>query len=666
MFAAAQALPMRWMRALPRPSPAIAYVLRVLAAIALAIYAAYALELDSPYSAGTTVIVLMNASRGAILSKSVWRVLGTLTGAVAAVVLIAAFVQTPVMFILAAALWLGACTFIGSLLRYNRSYGAVLAGYTVTLIAFGAISDPERIFDIATARIAVVVIGVLATALVFLVTDLGPGRASLERSVTSLAARVAALLADVSRSGALAPAMAPRHALAMELGKFDQVVEFAAAEDAGIARYKDDLRLAIAELFAALIGGLHAVTLMRALPEGRSRAVFDDALALAASFKPGMRAAATRANLRAAIEAMRAAAPEHRDGPALAALAQGVALLSQINLAFGGLAALQDGIRLNVPYRVRFYVNPVTAFRNGLRAAVAVALAGLFWIVSRWPDGGTMLALMGPICALVSQTESAARSSVQFMWGAILGCMAGVVCSYVVLPQMSGFLLLMAGMAPFITVGVLVSRSPQYGMVGVAYLVTLMTVAAPANPMHFALTGSINAAIAFSLSGVFAALSFRVLLPPNPVGEGRVLAHSIRNAVERLASSRRSPHRLVWEHIQHQKIVRLSGRLAVFPEERARTVTAAAAAIIVGRHLIALKTLSTELPADARAAASRVLTAFRRLVSDPEAAAAAARAESEKLTGPDQPLEVLRLAGNLDDLGSLVAAHRDFFARSAA
>ena len=665
-MSAALALPLRWMRAMPRPSPAAAYVLRVLAAIALAIYAAYALQLDSPYSAGTTVIVLMNASRGAILSKSVWRVLGTLTGAVAAIVIVAVFVQTPVMFILAAAAWLGVCTFIGSLLRYNRSYGAVLAGYTVTLIAFGAIAQPERIFDIAMARIAVVVTGVLATALVFLVTDLGPGRASLERSLASFATRVAALLAEVSRTGALAPAMAPRHALAMELGAFDQVVEFAAAEDAGLARYKDDLRVAIAELFAALIGGLHAAALMRGLPEGRARAAFDAALARAAGFAPGVRAAAMRETLRDAIEIMRAEAPERHAGPALAALAQGVALLTQFDLAFGGLAALQDGVRLDVPYRVRFYINPVTALRNGVRAAVAVTLAGLFWIVSRWSDGGVMLALMGPICALISQTDSAARSSVHFMWGAMLGCAAGLVCSYVLLPQMSGFLLLMAAMAPFIVAGVLVSRSPQYGMVGLAYLVTFMTVAAPTNPMHFALADSINAAIAFSLAGVFAALSFRVLLPPNPVAEGRVLAHSIRNAVERLASSRHVPRMLVWEHLQHQKIVRLSGRLARFPEERARTVTAAAAAIIVGRHLIALKTLGAELPADARAAAARVLTAFRRLVADPQAAASAARAEAVALAGADRPLDVLRLAGNLDDLGSLVSAHRDFFARRAA
>ncbi len=80
----------------------------------------------------------------------------------------------------------------------------------------------------------------------------------------------------------------------------------------------------------------------------------------------------------------------------------------------------------------------MTALRNGLRAGMGVAIAGLFWIVSRWSDGGTMLALLGPICALISQTESAARSSVQFMWGTMLAGIAALVCSYLLLPQTDG------------------------------------------------------------------------------------------------------------------------------------------------------------------------------------------------------------------------------------
>jgi len=663
----------RLLRALPRPSPTFAYTARVLAAAALAIYVAYALELETPYSAGTTVFVLMNISRGAILSKSVWRILGSLVGAVAAVVIVAVFVQAPVLFVLATAAWVGICTFAGALLRYNRGYGAVLAGYTVTLIALGAVNAPDRIFDIAMARLAVVIIGVLATAFIFLITDIGPGRTRLEQGVTSLMARAAAILAQAPQD-----MVASCHSLAAELGALDQVVEFAAAEDAGFARYQDDLRLAIAEIFAALTGGPHAVTLIHGLADGKARRLMATALTHLAAMKPGARAVPVRQEMRAAIEGLRARAQVSRDAGTLAALSQGVALLSQFDTALAGLQALQDGVRIQLPYRVRFYANPVTALRNGLRAAIAVALAGLFWIISRWPDGGAMVALLGPICALISQTDSAAKSSVQFMLGTVLAAVAALVCAQIVLPQMSGFVLLMVALGPFLTAGILLSRQPRIAMIGIGYLVTFMTLVAPLNPPHFDLSATLNSAVAYVMAGVFAALSFRVLLPPNAEKEALVLAHSIRNAVWRLAKGRKTPPRLVWEHLQHQKILRLSGRLAEFPERRAAALDSATAAVLVGRHLLTLRDPEPSLPTAARAAAVRVQMAFQHLLSAPDQAAATALSESAALIArkdlaaqkdqapAETPQAVLRLAGVLDDLGSLVAAHRGFFAREAA
>ena len=83
------------LRAWLLPGPLIPYMLRVFLAIAIALYAAYVLQLESPASAATTVLIVSNVSRGAVISKSVWRVIGSILGAIAAVVLIAAFVQAP-------------------------------------------------------------------------------------------------------------------------------------------------------------------------------------------------------------------------------------------------------------------------------------------------------------------------------------------------------------------------------------------------------------------------------------------------------------------------------------------------------------------------------------------------------------------------------------------
>jgi len=54
----------------------------------------------------------------------------------------ALFAQAPVLFLIGLALWMALCTGASTLLRGFRSYGAVLAGYTVALIAMPAVTIP--------------------------------------------------------------------------------------------------------------------------------------------------------------------------------------------------------------------------------------------------------------------------------------------------------------------------------------------------------------------------------------------------------------------------------------------------------------------------------------------------------------------------------------------
>ena len=106
-----------WTRlTLARLPPAWAHVIRVVLGVWIALYLAYFLQLDSPYWAATTVLIVANPVRGALFSKSQWRILGTIVGAAAMVTLVAAFPQEPVLFMAGVSVWLGIFTFIASLL----------------------------------------------------------------------------------------------------------------------------------------------------------------------------------------------------------------------------------------------------------------------------------------------------------------------------------------------------------------------------------------------------------------------------------------------------------------------------------------------------------------------------------------------------------------------
>ncbi len=100
------------------------------------------------------------------MSKAVYRALGTILGGAAALVLVSVFPQDRTMLLLGFTLWLGACTFVAALLRDFRSYGAVLCGYTVGIIAVCGIDAPDGALLATLDRVAAILIGIGSVAVV--------------------------------------------------------------------------------------------------------------------------------------------------------------------------------------------------------------------------------------------------------------------------------------------------------------------------------------------------------------------------------------------------------------------------------------------------------------------------------------------------------------------
>ncbi|KAG9574641.1 hypothetical protein KCV01_g18147, partial [Aureobasidium melanogenum] len=116
--------------------------MRSVLAAGLAITVAYLLELESPYSAASTVLLVVNPVQGASIGKGAWRFIGTCIGMLASFVLIGAFAQKPWLFVIGFGAWLGLCVAAMSVLRHFRGTGAVVAGYTIGLATFGALQHP--------------------------------------------------------------------------------------------------------------------------------------------------------------------------------------------------------------------------------------------------------------------------------------------------------------------------------------------------------------------------------------------------------------------------------------------------------------------------------------------------------------------------------------------
>ena len=89
------------------PLSAWAFALRIWAAMMVGLYAAFWLHLESASSAAVTVGILALQTRGLAYQKAAYRVLATIVGVVASIVIAGLFAQSRSLFVIGFAGWLG-------------------------------------------------------------------------------------------------------------------------------------------------------------------------------------------------------------------------------------------------------------------------------------------------------------------------------------------------------------------------------------------------------------------------------------------------------------------------------------------------------------------------------------------------------------------------------
>jgi uncharacterized membrane protein YccC len=143
--------------------PPLLFGVRLWASVSLALHVAFWLELDNAFWAGTSAAIVCQPRLGASLRKGWFRMIGTVVGAVAIVVLSACFPQARAPFLVGLALWGAACALVATLLRNFAAYAAALAGYTAAIVAsdtLGATGGTDgQVFMLAITRATEICIG---------------------------------------------------------------------------------------------------------------------------------------------------------------------------------------------------------------------------------------------------------------------------------------------------------------------------------------------------------------------------------------------------------------------------------------------------------------------------------------------------------------------------
>jgi uncharacterized membrane protein YccC len=445
------------------------FSLKTFAAAMTAYYLSLRIGFSQPVWAMTTVYVVSQPLAGMVLSKVLFRLLGTFLGATAAVVLLPAFVNEPLVLSFAMAMWLGLCVYLAQLDRTPRSYAFLLAGYTAAIIGFPSVATADTVFNTAVLRVQEIGIGIVISALFHGVI--------FPRSVTTrLQQRIVSMVSSVEGVSRRALAVAPGIALDQERRRLaGNIIEI------------EQLSFHVAFDTARLLPRAAAI---RALQDQVSwlvplSGVIQDRLAECRAAQIGLSDA--MAALLGRIDAWltgdiqtRARDPTASDIVTEAQRLEGtfdlqpdwqwremvhISLLGRLqelvlvhrlvrelqeHILSGGIRGLSpEAMRLIIAATGRsFHRDHALALRSALGTLVAVFTVCVFWIVTAWPTGSLAAFIAGVACSLFAGLPYPNIVVRRFFYGFLVGVATAALVSFVILPRVTDFVMLAGALAP--------------------------------------------------------------------------------------------------------------------------------------------------------------------------------------------------------------------------
>lgn len=448
------------------------HALAALAALAIA----YWLALPEPQWAILTVYLLTQSTAGAALSKGVFRFLGTVVAAMAGLVFVKLFSQSPVLLVAAAAAWSFACYYGASRLTGFAAYGFMLAGYTGLLVTFQGAGDPHAAWSVAVNRATEISIGIacasLANAVILPAYAGAHLRDLLAQTLRELATHAAAALKGTMPVEAF---MGQRGEVLAKIVTFDALRAFTQLEAREMRVDAARLRVAVREGLATVAG---ARSLCLRLTDLRTQGPLDAAVTLhllpaldvalatldRISRGPVTPAGLVRDRADLALARRRLAAAERTvealaGSLPLAVLADMIAILRRTTRMLRALsiltratgAVIDPGLMPPSPSgRVEDAARALGATRHreallqGTRSGLAVLVFCLFWSATAWDQGIagiTGLALMSYQCV---STDDPGKIGWPYFRAVIAACFAAYLVMAHVYPWLEGFGMLAA------------------------------------------------------------------------------------------------------------------------------------------------------------------------------------------------------------------------------
>ena len=515
--------------------PLTGYLFKYLLAALLALWVALKMEMDQPVTALLTVIIVMHFRSGMVITKSYYRLLGTVIGILFSMLLVAWFAQDRFPFFIAAALWIGLCT-AGSLAYRNfQSYGFVLAGYTLCIVGLPATQTPWHTFQIASTRLSEISVGLFSATLVSeLILP--------QRLWENIQVMVRGKFRDICvLLGAGAPVGLNQPFLTV-MQDFYQLESFRSS----LQFETDDARL-----HGATINRLNVqfmavstayVMFQRLLQRLQNCGRISEAVALQALMQPlatailvdGRSASDARelAVVQQAVAACQqrfdAASSQHQQAPESTSgldwleMNAGVELLQRLTAAlsayldsYGMLLARsrprQIEAREFTADRLHMHIDWLPVSIAAIRGTLTLLILAGLWMATDWPSGILAMTMGVVTNTLFAASPTPGKTIRQFSLGALLGILLMYVSNVFWLPAAHDYVMLCIVISPVVLLVAWLSARPATALVGAGmgigyFLMTGFNQSLGDNPVNY-FNDSIALVIALAVSAMMFSLT---------------------------------------------------------------------------------------------------------------------------------------------------------------
>lgn len=632
-------------------TPRLAFTLRTAVAAAVALILASALHIDNPQWAAMTVWAVAQPTRGQLLEKGVFRIIGTFAGALVGIVLVLTCADTPALMVIGLAAWIGLCAGAGNVFGGFTGYGTILAGYSAAMVALIDFHHPDHIYALALDRVLTICVGVVVSLAVGWLFTPASEESALFGRVRRLTTRVLRHLAQALDSADLPRFRAEEHAIISEMAAIDEGLD---AHGAGSSRSRNAAhrsRTLLAALLSALVfarGRAGGAAPHRQADQARLRDI------VAALDLP-------RPDLDALSRSARAL--DTADDPALAATVETVVSAYLALDTEGGHTADPDA---EGPQLLR-HRDVIGARAATLRAAGAVLVVGALWLTTGWTYGPFMLMGAAIMTSLFSTFDNPALTMRFVLGGSVAGALAALAARWLVLPYADSLAGVIALTVPFLFIGAFIMAHRTTMLAGMDYNMALLLLLQPAFPLHGTPAIMVQMVLAMLAGPMVALVAYRVAFP---VDARRRRTMLVQMMVRELSDMARAPygpdHARRWRARLYHRLLRLVRWTEKSGDRDFAAIDGGLAALAVGTAIRALHTCRAAPDRSDSLDRSLVaaLTAMRVLTTQPLRVAnaldrAATRLAHRPGEAPGEAVDALRRAA------AALRALPDFFTTAA-